>query len=106
MIGGISPESPISLINLFASFEVELLVWVGFIFLAFEGRLSSSSSEWKVYPCDVLVRLMMKGEWCAMPNIMKRKVKGGSASFECIEVFGFYKLSNLKIITFLLINRN
>ena len=49
---------------------------------------------------------MMKGEWYVMPNIMKRKLKGGSASFECIEVLRFYKLSNLKIITFLLINRN
>jgi len=63
MIGGISPERPISLINLLASFEVELLGWTGFIFLGLEGGLSSSSSEWKVYPCDVLVRLMMKGEW-------------------------------------------
>lgn len=48
----------------------------------------------------------MKGEWWLMSNIMKRKLKGGIAPTESIEVRGFYKLSNLKIITFLLINRN
>ena len=37
---------------------------------------------------------------------MKRKLKVGYGPIECIEVFSFYKLSNLKIITLLLINRN
>ncbi len=59
MMGGISELSPISLMS---RLVILLCVGLGGGSLCFLGlgRLLCSCSEWKVYPCGCVCRLMMK----------------------------------------------